>query len=117
MTGTAITRRLTSVSGIPCAASARASGITSSCGVSGSGRRGIVVQTGTVHRICDSDRSNTASSNSSIIVPDEEDIGLADDIDSPIETGARGIVTRKRALRDGEGSAAWDGAIKIDGST
>jgi hypothetical protein len=95
MACTAITRRFASVSGITYAASARASGITSSCGVSGSGRRRIVVQTGTVHRICDSDCSNTASSNSSIIVPDEEDIGPADDIDSPIEAGARAIVTRE----------------------
>ena len=105
------------MSGRTCAASARASGITSSCGVSGSGRRGVVVQTGTVHRICDSDRSNAASSNSSIVVPDEEDIGPADDIDSPIEAGARRIVTRKRALRDGEGSAARDRAVKVGGST
>jgi len=24
------------------------------------------------------------------------------------------IVTRKRTLRDGEGSAAWDGTVKVD---
>jgi hypothetical protein len=84
MTSTAITRRLVG-----------ASGITSSCGVSGSGRRGIVVQTGIVRRICNSESSTTAGSNSSIVAPDEEDIGPTGDTDSPIEPSACVIITRK----------------------
>jgi hypothetical protein len=96
---------------------AGASGIISSCGGSGSGRRGIVVQTGTVHRICGSVFNSTAGCNSSIVIPDEEDIGPTADIHSPIEASACLIVSRKRTLRDGEGSAAWDGAVKADGST
>jgi hypothetical protein len=103
MTSTAITRRLADVSGI-----------TSSRGASGSGRRG---QTRIVHRICNSIFNMTAGCNSSIVIPDEEDIGPTGDIRSPIKTCACDIVTRKRALRDGEGSAAWDGAVKVDGST
>jgi hypothetical protein len=83
MTSTAITR----VAG--------ASGITSSCGVSGSGRRGIVVQTGTVRRICNSVSSTTAGSNPSIVTPDKEEIGPTGDIDSPIEASASVSVTRK----------------------
>ena len=59
----------------------------------------------------------TAGSNSIIVVPDEEDIGITDDIDSPVEASACDVVTRKRTLRDDEGSAAWDGAVKVDGST
>jgi hypothetical protein len=118
MACTAITRRLASVSGITSTAiRASASGITSSCGVSCSGRRGIVVQTGTVRRICNSDSSNTAGSNSSIVVPDQKYIGPTGDIDSPIEASACDIVSGKRTLRDGEGSAAWDGAVKVDSST
>jgi hypothetical protein len=92
-------------------------GITSSCGVSGSRRRGNVVQTGIVRRICNSVFNTTAGSNSSIVVPDEEDIGPTDDIDSPIEASACIIVGRKCALRDGEGSATWDSAVEVDGST
>ena len=106
MPSTAITRRL-----------ADASGITSSRGVSGSGRRGIAAQTGIVYRICRGVFNMTASSNSSIVVPDEKDIGPTGDIHSPIEASARLIVARKRTLRDGEGSAAWDGAVKVYGST
>jgi hypothetical protein len=108
MTATAITRRV-----------ACASGINSSGGVSGSGRRGTAVQTGTIQCICNGDYSTTAGSNSIIVVPDEEDIGPTDDIDSPVEASACQcvIVTRKRTLRDGKGSAAWDCAVKVDGST
>ena len=106
MTSTAITRRVAGVGGV-----------TSSCGNSGGGRRGIVVQTRSVHRTCSSVFNMTASSNSSIIVPDEEDIGPTGDIHSPIEASACLTVTRKRTLRDGEGSATWDSAIKVDGST
>jgi hypothetical protein len=96
---------------------AGASGITSSCGAPGSGRRGIVVQTRIIRRICNSESSTTAGSNTSIIVPNEEDIGPTGDTDSPIEASACVIVSRKWTLRDGEGSAAWDGAVKVDGST
>jgi hypothetical protein len=106
MTCTATTRRLASVSGI-----------TSSCGISCSGRRGIVVQTGTVHRICNSHCSNTADSNSSIVVPDQKYIGPTGDIDSPIEASACSTGSGKRTLRDGEGSAARDGTVKADSST
>jgi hypothetical protein len=67
---------------------AGASEITSSCGISGSGRRGIVVQTGIVQRVCNSEFSTTARSDSSIVVPDEDDIGPKSDIDSPIEASA-----------------------------
>jgi len=84
MASTAIIRRL-----------AGTSGITSSCGVSGCGRRGIVVQTGIVRRICNSESSTTPGSNSSIIVPDEEDIGPTGDIDSPIKASACVVVTGK----------------------
>jgi hypothetical protein len=121
MTATAITRRLAGGSGITSTAITRrlacASGINSSCGVSGSGRRGIAVQTGIVQCICNCDCNITAGSNSIIVVPDEEDIGPTDDIDSPVEASACVIVTRKRTLRDGKGSAAWDCAVKVDGST
>ena|SRR6267154_1156766 len=106
MTSTVITRRL-----------AGASGMNSSCRVSGSGRRRIVLQTGIVYIRSNSDSNITARSNSSIVVPDEEDIGPTGDVDSPVEASACDIVTRKRALRDGEGSAAWDGAVKVDSST
>jgi hypothetical protein len=84
MISTAICRRLAS-----------ASGVTSSCGVSGSGRRGIVIQTGIVRRICNGESSSTAGSNSSIVVSDEEDIGPTGDIDRPIEASARVIGSRK----------------------
>ena len=84
MTSTAIFRRL-----------AGASGITSSRGVSGCRRRGVVVQTGIVRRICDSESSTTARSNPSIVVPDEEDISPTGDIDGPIEASACVIVGRK----------------------
>jgi hypothetical protein len=59
----------------------------------------------------------TAGCDSSIVIPDEENIGPTGNIHSPIEACARDIVTRKRTLRDGEGSAAWDGAVEVDGST
>jgi hypothetical protein len=59
----------------------------------------------------------TAGCNSSIVIPDEEDIGPTGDVRSPIEACACDIVTRKRTLRDGEGCAAWDGTVKADGST
>jgi hypothetical protein len=100
MTSTAITRR----------------GINSSCGISGSGSRGVAVQTGRVRGFCNFVFNITARCNS-IVVPDEKDIGPRDDIDSPVEASACDIVTRKRTLRDDEGSAAWDGAVKADIST
>jgi hypothetical protein len=75
------------------------------------------VQTGIVHRISNSESSNTARSNSSTVVSDEEDIGPAFDIDNPIEASTCVTGTRKWALRDGEGIAAWDGTVKVDGST
>ena len=96
---------------------AGACGVASSCGGSGSRRRGIAVQTGGVHRIRNSVFNMTPGCNSSIVIPDEEDIGPTGDIYSPIEASACLIVTRKRSLRDGEGSAAWDGTVKVDGST
>jgi hypothetical protein len=106
MTSTAIARRLVG-----------ASGITSSCGGSQSGRGGIVVQTGIVRRIYNRVFSIAAGSNSSIVVPDDEEMDPSGDIDSPIEASTCDIVTRKWTLRDDEGSAAWDGAVKADGST
>ena len=93
-----------------------ASGITS-CGVSQSGREEIILQTGIVRPICNKAFSMAAGSNSSIVVPDDEDIDPSGDIDSPIEASTCDIVIRKWALRDDEGSAAWDGAVKADGST
>ena len=59
----------------------------------------------------------TTGSSSTIVIPDEEDIGPTADIHSPIEASACLIDSRKRTLRDGEGSATWDGTVKIDGST
>ena len=87
VTSTAITRRLTCAGG--------AGGITSSCGNSGSGRRGVAVQTGNVHRISNSESSTTAGSNSSTVVPDKNNIGSTGDIDSPIEACACVTVTGK----------------------
>jgi hypothetical protein len=59
----------------------------------------------------------TAGCDSSFVIRDEDDIGPTCDIRSPIEACACIIFIRKRTLRDGEGSAAWDGAVKVDGST
>ena len=72
-----------------------------------------MVQTGIVRRISNSVTSNAAGSNPTcIFVSDEEDISPTFDIDNPIDT-------RNWTLRDdGEGTAAWDDAVKVDaGST
>ncbi len=65
-----------------------ASGVTSSCGASGSGRRGIIVQTGVVLRIGNTELSTTAGSNPAIVIRDEEDICPTGDIGSPIKASA-----------------------------
>ena len=99
-----------------------ASGIT--WGNSDSGGRGIAVQTVVVLRTLNLEKDTTARGNSSIVIPDEEELGPTGDIDSPIEANSTGIGAKvgaidtiKWALRDDEGSATYYGAVKADSST
>ena len=98
ITSSAITRRLAGTGGRNSTANTRriadASGITS-CGVSGSGRRGIVVNTGIVICRSNSEFGRTTSPNSCGVVPDEDDTGPSGNIDSPTETSTCFNVSRK----------------------
>jgi hypothetical protein len=99
VTSTAKTRRPASAGGgITSSANTRriagASGITS-CGVSGSGRRGIVVNTGIVICRSNSEFGITTGPNSCGVVPDEDDTGPSDNIDSPTEASTSLSGSRK----------------------
>ncbi len=77
---------------------AGAGGITTAWGNSESGGRGISVQTVVVPRILNLKKGITARGNSSIVIPDEEELGPTGDIDSPIEANSTDIGAKDGAI-------------------
>jgi hypothetical protein len=96
----------------------RASGIASSCRTTRSRGWGSAVQTAVVWCRCDSICSTATRSYSSVIAPDEDDIGSTSDVDNPWETNSSLVVcnlvgTGKCTLRDSKGVTTWDSTVKF----